>query len=68
MQHKFPYKETIYHLNELGQAIVFKLNDHETRIENNEQKISSLEKDNEILRREIDELKRQMAQRTIYNF
>jgi len=61
-------KETIYHLNELGQAIVFKLNDHETRIENNEQKISSLEKDNEILRREIDELKRQMAQRTVYNF
>lgn len=61
-------KETIYHLNELGQAIVFKLQDHETRIENAEQKVDSLEKDNELLRREIDELKRQMAARTKYTF
>lgn len=61
-------KETIYHLNELGQAIVFKLQDHETRIENTENKVASLEKDNELLRREIDELKKQMAARTKYTF
>lgn len=61
-------KETIYHLNELGQAIVFKLQDHETRIENTEQKIDSLEKDNELLRREIEALKQQMATQTTYVF
>lgn len=35
-------KETIYHLNELGQAIVFAIQDHENRIQKNEDDISIL--------------------------
>lgn len=37
-------KETIYHLNELGQAIVFKLQDHESRIQENENSINDMMK------------------------
>lgn len=54
-------KETIYYLDELGQAIVFKLKDHEDRINKNEEDISSLKKDNELLRRELQELRLQIS-------
>jgi DNA-binding MarR family transcriptional regulator len=54
-------KETIYYLDELGQAIVFKLKDHEGRINKNEEDISSLKKDNELLRRELQELRLQIS-------
>jgi DNA-binding MarR family transcriptional regulator len=54
-------KETIYYLDELGQAIVFKLKDHEDRLNQNEDDIASLKKDNELLRRELDEIKQRMA-------
>lgn len=37
-------KETIYHLNEFGQAIVFKLQDHESRIQENENSINDMMK------------------------
>lgn len=37
-------KETIYHLDELGQAIVFKLQDHESRIQENENSINDMMK------------------------
>lgn len=43
-------KETIYHLNELGQAIVFAITNHETRIQQNTA--------------DIEDLKRQMQQNT----
>ena len=35
-------KETIYHLNELGQAIVFAITNHEERIKQNTEDISTL--------------------------
>lgn len=54
-------KETIYHLNDLGQAIVFAIQNHETRLNKNEDDIASLKKDNELLRRELDEIKQRMA-------
>lgn len=43
-------KETIYHLNELGQAIVFAITNHEERIQQNTS--------------DIEDLKRQMQQNT----
>lgn len=52
-------KETIYHLNELGQAIVFAITNHETRIQQNTQDIETLKsqiKDNQILLAEIKRL------------
>lgn len=42
-------KETIYHLNELGQAIVFKLNEHDLKLQKHEKQI-------EYLSTKIDEL------------
>lgn len=53
-------KETIYHLDEIGQAIVFKLKEHDDRIVKNEEDIESLKKDNELLRRELNEIKREL--------
>lgn len=53
-------RETMYYLDEIGQAIVFKLKDHEDRLEKTEEDIESLKKDNELLRREINELKKQL--------
>ena len=59
-------QEKIFHLDELGQAVIWALTNHETRIQNNEQRISNNEKDlkialNEIarLKDEIEELKGQ---------
>lgn len=57
-------KETIYHLNEIGQAIVFALQNHEERIQSNEDKIKQLEekytKDVKILCRKIESLEKQL--------
>ena len=53
-------KETMYHLDEIGQAIVFKLKEHDDRIIKNEEDIESLKKDNELLRRELNEIKREL--------
>lgn len=53
-------KEIMYHLDEIGQAIVFKLKEHDDRIVKNEEDIESLKKDNELLRRELNEIKREL--------
>lgn len=53
-------KETMYHLDEIGQAIVFKLKEHDDRIVKNEEDIESLKKDNELPRRELNEIKREL--------
>ena len=53
-------KETMYHLDEIGQAIVFKLREHDDRIVKSEEDIESLKKDNELLRRELNEIKREL--------
>ena len=53
-------KETMYHLDEIGQAIVFKLKEHDDRIVKNEEDIESLKKDNELLRKELNEIKREL--------
>lgn len=55
-------KETIYYLNKLGQAVVFALQSHESRLNEHEAEIESLKRDNAIFLREIDELKRQLAE------
>lgn len=49
-------KETIYHLNELGQAIVFALQKHENQINEHEKKIDNNSKDILILKNEIKRL------------
>ena len=49
-------KEKWYHLNELEQAIVFTLQNHEERIQENTQAISNLEKENKILKDNYDKL------------
>ena len=46
-------KETVFHLNELGQAIVFKLKEHEDRIDKYEEEI-------EELKRTVAELRQQL--------
>lgn len=62
-------KEKFYHLNELEQAIVFKLQDHEDRITDNTSKIEKLEKaletlqrDNQLLLKELRENKKEVNQ------
>lgn len=55
-------RETMYYLDEMGQAIVFKLKEHEDRLDKTEEDIESLKKDNELLRREINELRKQFTQ------
>lgn len=52
-------KETIYHLNELGQAIVFAIQNHENRIQNIEEKMNKRDKDIDLLFKEIDRLKKE---------
>jgi peptidoglycan hydrolase CwlO-like protein len=56
--------EKIFHLNELEQAIVFALQNHEDRITENETKIQSLNKDIELLMRKINELERKQNENT----
>ena len=46
-------KETVFNLNELGQAIVFKLKEHEDRIDKHDEEI-------EELKRTVAELKQQL--------
>lgn len=48
-------QEKIFHLDELGQAVIWALANHETRIKNNEQRISNNEKD---LKMALDEIAR----------
>lgn len=50
-------KEKIYHLDELGQAIVFTLQSHQETLNNHDDRIKSLEKQIEILLRENREFK-----------
>lgn len=50
-------KETIYHLNELGQAIVFAIQNHEERIEENTKQIQNTQKDVQLLLNEIKTLR-----------
>ena len=49
-------KEKYYHLTKLEQAIVFVLNNHEERIQENTQAISNLEKENKILKDNYNKL------------
>lgn len=53
-------KETIYHLNELGQAIVFAIQNHEKRIEENSKQIESTQKDVNLLLTEIKRLNKRI--------
>lgn len=48
-------KQTIYHLNEIGQAIVFALQNHEERINDHDDRIESLEKTVAMLMRELQQ-------------
>ena len=49
-------KEKWYHLNELEQAIVFTLQNHEKRIQENTEEISNLKKENKILQENYKKL------------
>lgn len=49
-------QEKFFHLDELGQAIIWTLNNHEIRIKNNEQMIEDHDKDIKILVNEIQRL------------
>jgi predicted nuclease with TOPRIM domain len=49
-------KEKYYHLTKLEQAIVFILNNHEERIQENTQAISNLEKENKMLKDNYNKL------------
>lgn len=53
-------KETIYHLNELGQAIVFTIQNHEERLNENEKKLDDTRKDVSILLNEIKGLRKEL--------
>ena len=62
-------KQTIYRLNEIGQAIVFAIQNHEERINENTDRIEQLEKAVALLTREIqqrdaEELKRKKQEST----
>lgn len=46
--------ERIYNLEKLGQAIIWKLKEHDERISENENAIEQLQKDNEILKKQIN--------------
>ena len=49
--------EKFFHLDELGQAVVFILQDHDQKINENTKDIEELKKDMKILMRENEELK-----------
>ena len=49
--------EKFFHLDELGQAVVFILQDHDKKINENTKDIEELKKDMKILMRENEELK-----------
>lgn len=52
--------EKLYHLNELEQAIVFTLQNHENRLDKNEQDIKDLKQQMDIVLRENRELKKRI--------
>lgn len=54
--------EKFFHLDELGQAIVFTLQDHENRISKNEETLKRLEKTIQIILKENRELKKQQLE------
>ena len=54
--------EKFFHLDELGQAIVFTLQNHENRINKNTEDIESLKKDIKIILRENQELKAKLEE------
>lgn len=54
--------EKFFHLDELGQAIVFKLQDHEEKINKNAQDIKELQKSVELILKENAELKRKLEE------
>jgi hypothetical protein len=49
-------QEKFFKLDELGQAVIWALNNHENRIQNNEQRINNNEKDIKILINEVQRL------------
>jgi hypothetical protein len=49
-------QEKFFKLDELGQAVIWALNNHENRIQNNEQRINNNEKDIKILVNEVQRL------------
>lgn len=49
-------QERIYNLEKLGQAIIWKLKEHDELITNNTEAIEELKKDNELLKRQINML------------
>lgn len=55
-------QEKIFHLDELGQAVIWALTNHEARIQNNEQRISNNEKDLKLALDEIARLKDELQE------
>jgi hypothetical protein len=55
-------QEKIFHLDELGQAVIWALTNHETRIQNNEQTIQNHDKDIKILVNEIKRLNNEITE------
>lgn len=53
-------KEKVFNLNELEQAIVFTLQNHENRISNNEDLLEQLSKENEQLKKTQDQMLKQI--------
>lgn len=51
-------KETIYHLNDLGQAIVFALKNHEERINKNTEDVQGLKTQMDQLQKTVEQLTR----------
>jgi DNA-binding MarR family transcriptional regulator len=49
-------QEKFFKLDELGQAVIWALNNHENRIQNNEQRINNNEKDIKILVNDVQRL------------
>ena len=55
-------QEKIFHLDELGQAVIWALTNHEARIQNNEQTIENHDKDIKILVNEIKRLNNEITE------
>lgn len=51
--------EKFFHLDELGQAIIWTLQKHETKLVEHEERITSSEKTNQVLLKELDKIKKQ---------
>ena len=59
--------EKFFHLDELGQAIVFTLQNHEERLNKTEQNIENLMKDMSIVLKENKELKERLKELELLN-